>query len=182
MAFFYAHFSKEGTRMSRRRQSTDSLTGHFTKEELEKKKRAEEMVSGEFDTLLKPPAELFGAGIWKGCDWPSDEIKAYKKDLKNAWSYCTDAVIKRRIADNTDKLNLVGLCRAWADIQRIYRNGLKNASYACSKEYIVTISQADSSYRKYASLCGISLDGRLKAGAEAVKKEDEGVEAKFGEI
>ena len=46
--------------MSRRRQATDTLTGHWTQ------------------------AELFGKAVWTGCDWPEEEQKAYKSDLRKA--------------------------------------------------------------------------------------------------
>ncbi len=168
--------------MSRQRQATSTLSGHWTQKQLADKRRAEQSVSGGYDTLLKSPPELFGKSIWASCDWPEAEQKAYKSDLKKAWNFCVHTLIERKIADNADRLNLINYCRAWADVQRLYRDGIKDMVYAASKEYVASISQADANYRKYAQLCGISLDGRLKVGAERIQREDAEIESKFGSI
>lgn len=168
--------------MSRQRQAVSTLSGHWTQEQLDSKRRAEESVSGEYEGLLKMPPELFGKSVWSACDWPEEEKKAYRGDLKKAWNFCVKTLMERKIADNADRLNLINYCRAWADVQRLYRDGIKSIGYAGSKEYIASLSQADANYRKYAQLCGISLDGRLKVGAENVRQEDAEIENRFGSI
>lgn len=168
--------------MSRRRQAADTLTGHWTQAELQKKRRAEASVSGEYGSLLKRPPELFGKAVWTGCDWPEEEQKAYKSDLRKAWDFCVETLIARHIADDADRLNLVNFVRAWADVQRLYREGIRKHAWSLTKEYTSALSQADASYRKYAQLCGISLDGRLKTGAENVRREDAEIEEQFGAI
>ena len=55
--------------MSRMRQATSTLTGHWTQSQLADKRRAEEMVSIDYKELLKLPPELFGKSVWTGCDW-----------------------------------------------------------------------------------------------------------------
>jgi len=168
--------------MSRKRQPSSTLSGHWTQAQLEQKRRAEASVSGEYEQLLSLPQELFGEDIWKGCDWPEEEVKAYKSDLENAWIFCVEVLIERGVADDADRLNLINYCRAWADVQRLYRIGIRDHRYSGSKAYTTAVSQADTNYRKYAALCGISLDGRLKVGAEKVIKEDAAIENRFGDI
>ena len=168
--------------MSRMRQATSTLTGHWTQSQLADKRRAEEMVSIDYKELLKLPPELFGKSVWTGCDWPEEEQKAYKGDLRKAWKFCVSTLIERGIADNADRLNLINYCRSWADVQRLYRIGIQDIEYSRSKDYVTTLSQADANYRKYAQLCGISLDGRLKTGAKKVEQEDALIEGRFGNI
>ena len=169
--------------MSRGRQASSALTGHWTQQQMDDKRRAEQSVSGDYEQLKKLPPELFGKNIWNGCGWPEEEQKAYKSDLKKAWNFCVHTLIERKIADNADRLNLINYCRAWADVQKLYRDGVKgDVAYVGSKDYIAALSQADANYRKYAQLCGISLDGRLKVGAENVRQEDAAIEGRFGNI
>ena len=126
--------------MSRMRQATSTLTGHWTQSQLADKRRAEQMVSIDYKELLKLPPELFGKSVWIGCDWPEEEQKTYKGDLRKAWKFCVSTLIERGIADNADRLNLINYCRSWADVQRLYRIGIQDIEYSRSKDYVTTLS------------------------------------------
>ena len=163
--------------MSRRRQATDTLTGHWTQAELQKKRRAEASVSGEYGSLLKRPPELFGKSVWTGCDWPEEEQKAYKADLRKAWDFCVETLIARHIADDADRLNLVNFVRAWADVQRLYREGIRNHAYSLTKEYTSALSQADAATGNTPSSAvsrwtGGSRPGRRMCGGKTPKSKN----------
>jgi P27 family predicted phage terminase small subunit len=158
--------------MSRQRKPSGMQKGNLTVLEQEKKRLEEEYIRTGKDQLKYPP-------IWLINDIAKKEFKRIVKELKGI-----------DIIGNLDLNNLGAYCNAFANyiqvteelseepyyIERVTRTGT-----VIVKNPLVDIQTIYASeMRKFASLCGMTIDSRLKAATAKIDKEQEAISAKFG--
>ena len=125
-----------------------------------------------------------------------DQVKTEKNQLKRPPSWLIDDVAKkewRRVVKELSKLNNIGgYCNAFANyvkateilsqqtyyVDRETRTGVivvKNPMVDIQKGYAEEM-------RRFAALCGLTIDSRLKAGTVKANKQQEEIENRFGAI
>lgn len=160
--------------MARQRKVVDMQSAHLTQKDRRKKKQEEcEIVTGNED-LEKPPTWLLNA------------------EAKKEWKRITAELKKIEIVGNLDYVNLACYCNAYANYVKVTRQ-LKKETYCIEREtrtgtIIVKNPLIDiqtnyaAEMRKFAGLCGLTIDSRLKAAVKKVDKKEEKLEKKFGAI
>ena len=160
--------------MGRPRKPMELQKGHLTVIDGQKKKMAEDTIKTEKNQLKTPPS------------WLINDV------AKKEWRRIVKELGKIGIVGNLDRNNLGGYCNAFANyikatdilkeqtyyIDRETRNGVivvKNPMVDIQKMYAEEM-------RRFAALCGLTIDSRLKAGAGKVEKENQEIEKKFGFI
>mgnify|MGYP000028356339 FL=1 len=160
--------------MGRRGKPKDMQKAHLTQAEKERREEEERTVSTGNEQLKTPPEWLFN------------------RTAKAEWRRITKELQKIEVVGNLDKANLAGYCNAYAAyrdvteklkgedycIERETRNGtmiVKNPLLSVQKEYAEEM-------RKFAALCGMTVDARLKAAVIKVDEKNQEIEDKFGEI
>ena len=160
--------------MSRQRKPIDMQKGNLTVIQQEKKRLEEEYVRTGKDQLKTPP-------IWLIDDIAKKEFKRIVKELKQI-----------DIIGNLDLNNLGAYCNAFSNyihvteqlngqayyVERETKTGVivvKNPLVDIQTNYAVEM-------RKFASLCGMTIDSRLKAATTKINKEQEIIQKKFGGI
>lgn len=160
--------------MSRSRKIIDMQKGNLTVSQQLTRKEEEASVTTSRSRLKRPPA------------WLTDEdaIKEYKRLAKE--------LDKIGIVGNLDINNLAAYCNAYINylkatdelagqpfcIERETRTGtmvVKNPLIDIQTNYA-------NEMRKFASLCGLTIDSRLKAAAEKTTKTEDTISQKFGSI
>ena len=148
---------------------------NLTMEEKLQKQREEEIVTVGREQLKRPPT------------WLIDDIA--KKEFKRL----VKEFDKIEVVGNLDLNNLCGYCNAYSLyrkateqlkveellIEKPLPNGAKqiveNPLIKIQKNYAEEI-------RKFASMCGLSIDSRLKIATVKVSKEKEQIKSEFGDI
>ena len=145
---------------------------HLTVLEGQKKVDAEDQIRTEKNQLKRPPT------------WLIDDV------AKKEWRRIVKELDKINIVGNLDRNNIGGYCNAFAnyvkatEIQQTYyvdretRTGVivvKNPMVDIQKGYAEEM-------RRFAALCGLTIDSRLKAGTVKVNKQQEEIENRFGAI
>ena len=160
--------------MGRQRKVVNMQSAHLTQKEKQKKKQQErEIITGNED-LAKPPTWLLNA------------------DAKKEWKRVTEELKKIELIGNLDYANLACYCNAYANYIKVTRQ-LKKESYCIERETrtgVIVIKNPlvdiQTNYaaemRKFAGLCGMTIDSRLKAAVRKVDKKEEKLEQKFGAI
>lgn len=160
--------------MGRQRKVVNMQSAHLTQKEKQKKKQQErEVITGNED-LAKPPAWLLNA------------------DAKKEWNRITEELKKIELVGNLDYANLACYCNAYANYIKVTRQ-LKKEPYCIEREtrtgvIVVKNPLVDiqtnyaAEMRKFAGLCGITIDSRLKAAVKKVDEKEEKLEQKFGAI
>ena len=160
--------------MGRQRKVVNMQSAHMTQKEKQKKKQQErEIITGNED-LAKPPTWLLNA------------------DAKKEWKRVTEELKKIELIGNLDYANLACYCNAYANYIKVTRQ-LKKESYCIEREtrtgvIVVKNPLVDiqtkyaAEMRKFAGLCGMTIDSRLKAAVRKVDKKEEKLEQKFGAI
>ena len=158
--------------MARQRKPVDTQKGNLAVLQQEKKRLEEEYVRTGKDQLKTPPKWLIN-------DTAKKEFRRIVKELKDI-----------DMVGNLDLDNLGAYCNAFANyiqatdqlaeepycIDRITRTGTIS-----TKNPLVDIqTNYASEMRKFAALCGMTLDSRLKAASVKVDKQQEAISAKFG--
>ena len=160
--------------MGRPRKPSQTQKGNITQLEKYKRKAEEESISVGKNQLARAPKWLIG-------DIAKEEWKRLIKELKDI-----------EIIGNLDLNNLAGYCNAYENyrkateelrdapfcVTKITRNGetiVKNPLIDVQKTYAEEM-------RKFAALCGLTIDSRLKAAAAKTSKKEKIMEEKFGEI
>ena len=156
--------------MGRPRKPLEMQRGNLTVISMERRKN----VKTGSSQLSRPP------------DWLIDEV-AVKE-----WKRIVKELKKINLIGNLDRNNLGGYCNAFANyvkatnilrdqtfyIDRETRNGVivvKNPMVDIQKGYAEEM-------RRFASLCGLTIDARLKAAAIKTDKTQEDITKKFGNI
>ncbi|HCT91088.1 MAG TPA: phage terminase small subunit P27 family [Lachnospiraceae bacterium] len=160
--------------MGRNRKPLDAQAGNLTVDTKERKAAEEQAVATDKDQIQKPPT------------WLIDSV------AKKEWKRVVKELDKISLVGNLDKNNLAGYCNAFANYLKVTKL-LKGQDYCIEREtrtgtIIVKNPLVDiqKSYaeemRRFASLCGMTIDARLKAAAAKTEAEAENMEKKFGEI
>ena len=151
----------------------DTQSRKGTKAEKEQRKKEEKSVTVGKSQLRYSP------------EWLIDDV------AKKEWSRLTKELKEIDIIGNLDKNNLGAYCNAYACYIRATEE-LKGQSMCVIRETrtgnivvknpLIDVQRTYAEeMRKFASLCGLTIDSRLKAATAKAKKEDE-VEDQFGGI
>lgn len=125
--------------------------------------------------------------IGKTPSWLIDPVakKEYKRILKD--------LKKIEIVGNLDLSNMAGYCNAYA----LYRRATEQLSkqelivekvsasgcvYDAENPLIMVQKKYAEEMRKFASMCGLTIDSRLKAATAKVDKIEDEIEDEFGDI
>lgn len=160
--------------MSKARKALDMQTKHLTIEEKIQKEEIEKTIILGKEQLEQPPS------------WLIDDI------AKNEFIRIVREFDKINIIGNLDLNNLGGYCNAYSFYlkateelrnkplltKKMTKNGptiLKNPLIEIQKNYAEEM-------RKFAALCGLTIDSRLKAGTIKTSEEQEEITDEFGDI
>ena len=160
--------------MGRSRKPTATQKGNITKFDKNRKKNEEECVTVGKDQLSRAPS------------WLIDD------EAKKEWKRLIKEMDKIDIIGNLDKNNLIGYCNAFANykkateelasapfcVEKMTRNGsvtVRNPLIDIQKLYAEEM-------RKFAGLCGLTIDSRLKAAVTKTDKKRKNIEEQFGGI
>lgn len=161
--------------MGRARKPVDMQTKHLTTEEKINAQRAEETVIVGREQLEKVPSWLIDATAKK-------EFKRIVAEFE-----------KINIVGNLDLNNIAGYCNAYSLYRKttkelkgsdlLVETQLPNGTYTLKENPLIKIQKNYAEeMRKFASLCGLTIDSRLKAGTTKVSKENEDITDEFGDI
>lgn len=160
--------------MGRQRKVVDMQAAHLTQKEKQKKRQEEHVIITGNEDLEKPPTWLLNA------------------DAKKEWNRVVAELKKIEVVGNLDYTNLACYCNAYANYIKVTRK-LKKEEYCIKREtrtgtIIVKNPLIDiqtnyaAEMRKFAGLCGMTIDSRLKAAVQKIDKKEETLEEKFGAI
>ena len=147
--------------MGRSRKPLEMQKGNLTVEQQVTLEQAEEMVSVGKEQLAKPPTWLIGKCA-------RNEFKRVVKEME-----------KVQIFGNLDVNNLACYCNAFA----MYRKVLDLVKIRpADKDLTDILKKHADEMRKFAALCGLTIDSRLKLGASMAAQKDVEIEGNFGDI
>ncbi len=160
--------------MGRPRKPVDMQAAHLTVNEKDEKMRQEECVTTGNEQLEKSPPWLINAVA------------------KNEWKRIVKELKEINVVGNLDISNLGGYCNAYANYVEATKI-LKKQSFCIDRDTrtgTITVKNPmidvqtvyASEMRKFASLCGMTIDSRLKAAVVKTEKTEEMIESKFGAI
>ncbi|MBU5331423.1 phage terminase small subunit P27 family [Anaerocolumna aminovalerica] len=160
--------------MARQRKPVDMQKGNLTVLQQEKKRLEEEYVRTGKNQLKTPP-------IWLIDDIAKKEFKRIVKELE-----------KIDIIGNLDLNNLGAYCNAFSHYIHVTEQ-LNGQDYYIARETRTGVifvknplidiqTNYANEMRKFASLCGMTIDSRLKAATTKVNKQQEEINKKFGGI
>lgn len=160
--------------MGRPKKPIDTQKAHLTLVEKQKKQMEEECVKTGNNHLKTPP------------DWLINNV------AKREWRRIVRELNKISIIGNLDYANLGGYCNAYANYIKATEI-LKDQTYYVEREtrtgvIVVKNPMVDiqtnyaAEMRKFASLCGLTIDSRLKAAVTKTEKTEEMIKQKFGNI
>ena len=132
------------------------------------------ILTGDED-IQKPPAWLIDSVA-------KSEYKRVIKDLKNI-----------KIIGNLDLSNLCGYCNAYSmyrkatkDLSKsdliVKKTSASGAEYEAENPLIMIQKKYAEEMRKFAALCGLTIDSRLKAATIKVDKVENEINNEFGDI
>lgn len=160
--------------MGRARKPLEMQKGHLTVEQQETMKQAEGLVTVGRDQLLKPPAWLIDKTA-------KAEFKRIVKEFE-----------KVNVVGNLDLNNIAGYCNAYAFYRKVTKElSAVSMTVEVDNQQIVNplyrdLSKNQRDYademRKFASLCGLTIDSRLKVGTVQTSQISEEIAGEFGEI
>lgn len=160
--------------MSKSRKTLDETTKHLTKAEIAEKEDAEESIIIGNEQLQEPP------------EWLIDEV-AIKE-----WYRIINETNKINIVGNLDLNNLAGYCNSYAlyrkcterlNVEPLTMKKIASGVVIKVKNPLVDVQISYASeMRKFASLCGMTIDSRLKAAVVNVNKTQEEITDEFGDI
>lgn len=163
--------------MGKSRKVVALQSGQMSKEAKEKRRREENMATSSKELISskrKLPDGLID-------DQAISEYKRVRKLLEQIDVIC-----------DLDVMNLVNYCNAFSNHKNIVKQ-MKDQEYVLEKEtqygtqlYKNPLINAERDYademRKFASLCGMSIDSRLKAAAIKTSEKKDNISEKFGAI
>lgn len=160
--------------MGRPRKPLEQQTRHNKVVDIQRRQLEEESVTCGSEQLEKPPS------------WLTD------KKAKDEWKRLVTELKKINIVGNLDVNNLGAYCNAYSAYLKATRE-LKASTLTVERQTkfgvqivenpLIGIQKKYSEeMRKYASLCGLTLDSRLRAGTAKVDKQEEDLQKLFGAI
>lgn len=158
--------------MARQRKPVETQKGNLTVIQQEKKRLEEEYIRTGKDQLKFPP-------IWLIDEIAKKEFKRIVKELKGI-----------DVIGNLDLNNLGAYCNAFSNYihvteqlngQDFYMERETRTGTIIVKNPLVDIqTNYATEMRKFASLCGMTIDSRLKAAGAKIDKEQQAIDRKFG--
>ena len=162
--------------MSANRKILRLQKSHLSQEQKEELKRAEEDIKTGVTDIIKPPS------------WLNSTI------AKNEWKRVVPQFLDIDVAGNLDLEAVAGYCNAFANYRK--------ATEQLSKEEFVIITEDPKTgatlykenplvniqikwgveMRRFADICGMTINSRLKAAATKQKQEQDTIEETFGAI
>lgn len=162
--------------MSRNRLPLDQQKGNLTVLQQEKRRNEEKIAKCSDDQLENVPA-------WVTEPIARIEYRRLIKELKK---------MDHSIIGNLDKDNLGAFCNAYAGYRKateqlskeplILQKETKFGSVSYKNPLIEIQTNYANEMRKFAALCGLTIDSRLKAAAVKTTKQEDGIKDKFGAI
>ena len=149
---------------------------HLTKEEIEEKEEQESLIIVGREDLQKPPSWLI-------------DTRAKKEFVRIVKNF-----EKIEVIGNLDVNNIAGYCNAYSMYINATQEFKKSKSLMITKQMtngayteipnplIKIIRQCAEEMRKFASLCGLTIDSRLKLAVQKTTKESQDIEDDFGDI
>lgn len=166
---------KEGRKIGRPRKPLEMQKGNLTIETKIQKETEENMITIGRQHLARSPT------------WLIDTVakKEFKRIVKEF-----DSV---GVIGNLDLNNIAGYCNAYAFYLRATEElkdqsltiikKLPNGSSNIAENPLIKIQKIYAEeMRKFASLCGLTIDSRLKIATVKVSEQDQGIQEEFGEI
>lgn len=161
--------------MTRRQKPLAMQKGNLTVEQQVEKAQQEEMITVGREQLEKAPSWLINSAAKKEFARIVNEFKSIgvvgNLDLNNLGGYCNSYALYLK---STKELKGQPLT-----VEREMKNGsmgiFKNPLIDIQKNYAEEM-------RKFASLCGLTIDSRLKVATIKTTKESEQIKDDFGDI
>lgn len=161
--------------MSRSRKPLEQQVGNLTKEDKERKQLEEQAIKTGSEDLARAPSWLVDAMAKK-------EYRRILKDLS-----------KIEIVGNLDLSNLAGYCNAYSMYRRataqlagqdliVEKISAQGTPYEAENPLIMIQKRYAEEMRKFASMCGLTIDSRLKAASVKIDRIEDEIEDEFGDI
>lgn len=161
--------------MSRSRKPLEQQVGNLTKEDKERKQLEEQAIKTGSEDLARAPSWLVDAMAKK-------EYRRILKDLG-----------KIEIVGNLDLSNLAGYCNAYSMYRRataqlagqdliVEKISAQGTPYEAENPLIMIQKRYAEEMRKFASMCGLTIDSRLKAASVKIDRIEDEIEDEFGDI
>jgi len=161
--------------MSRNRKPLEQQAGNLTKEKKERRQMEQQAVSTGAEDLAKPPSWLVDSVAKR-------EYRRILKDLK-----------KIKIVGNLDLSSLAGYCNAYAMYRKattqlagqeliVEKQSAQGILIEAENPLIMVQKKYAEEMRKFASLCGLTIDSRLKAAAARMDRIEDEIADEFGDI
>lgn len=160
--------------MPRPRKPIEMQKGNLTVVNGQKRRMEEESVMTDKNQLKRPPI------------WLIDDV------AKKEWRRVVKELEKINLIGNLDRNNLGGYCNAFANYvkatdilkdQAFYIDRETRTGVIVVKNPMVDIQRSYAEeMRRFAALCGLTIDARLKAAAVKTNTTEDRVRMKFGEI
>lgn len=165
--------------MARPRKPVEMTKKHLSTQERNEREQAQELISTGREQLERPP------------NWLIDPVakKEYKRIVKE--------FDKIDVVGNLDRNNIACYCNAYSLYIKVTRE-LSTTPATVAKnpdnpdsphvmnELYLSLCKNQKDYsdemRKFASLCGLTIDSRLKVGVVKVEKTKQEIEDIFGDI
>lgn len=160
--------------MGKLKKPIDMQKAHLTLVEKQNRRQEEESVVTGNNQLKTPPKWLIN------------------DTAKKEWRRIVKELNKIDIVGNLDYANLGGYCNAYANYIKATEI-LKDQTYYIDREtrtgvIVVKNPMVDiqtnyaTEMRKFAALCGLTIDSRLKAAVTKTEKTEDMIQQKFGNI
>ena len=149
--------------MSRARKPLEAQRGDLTEKRKVEIAQTEAAVKAGKDQLKAPP------------EWLVDEVAV------GEWWRVVNELTNVGIIGNLDVQNIAGYCNAFALYRRTIETMTMEGTFF-DKGMIAAVKGYSDEMRKFAALCGLTIDSRLKVGSQVVSKKQEEVNDKFGDI
>lgn len=160
--------------MPRPRKPIDMQKGNLTVISGQKRRMEEDSISTDKDQLKRPPK------------WLINDI------ARKEWRRIVKELNEINIIGNLDLNNLGGYCNAFANYVKA-TDILKEQSYYIDREtrngiIVVKNPMVDiqkgfaEEMRKFAAICGLTIDSRLKVAAVKTEAAEENIKKKYGNI
>lgn len=161
--------------MSRSRKPLGQQAGNLTREAKDRKQLEEQAVKTGAEDIFKTPS-------WLVDKIAKEEYKRILKDLR-----------KIEIVGNLDLANLAGYCNAYSLYRKatmqlsdqdliVVKVSAGGARYDAENPLIMVQKKYAEEMRKFASMCGLTIDSRLKAAVMKVDRTEDEIEDEFGDI
>lgn len=162
--------------MSRPRKVVSMQKGWRSEQVIAERTQAEEMVSTASSEIVNPPT------------WLTSTI------AKNEWKRVVPQLLKIDVAGNLDLEAVAGYCNAFANYRKATEqlakeefvieavNPKTGISYMKENPLINVQIKWGTEMRRFADICGMTINSRLKAAATKQKQEQDTIEETFGAI